>query len=453
MITLRPYQEAGIAAIREAYRSGRNAPLYVLPTGGGKTVCFAAIAHGAAAKGNAVLILTHRIELVDQISAALTQADTPHGYVVAGYPDEPHACMVGSVPTVLRRLGTIARPQLVVIDECHHVRSKTWTQVVQHWPFARLLGVTATPVRASGEGLGTIFDELIIGPSVAELTAQGYLAPARVFAPPTVDTSGLHVRAGDFVPAEAEALVDRPAIVGSALEHYRQHADGRPAMIFCISVRHAVHVAEQFREAGYSAMSLDGTTAREVRRGVVGDFRAGRIQVLTSCDLVSEGFDLPGVHVGMLLRPTRSLGLYAQQIGRVLRQAPGKTHALIFDHVGNTQRFGLPDEPREWTLTDEDRKRKPATPGVKVCQVCFAAMRAQARCCPECGYTPPPQPREVPEVDGALTEVTPETLAKRAARRNQGMAQSLEQLLIIERQRGYRPGWARHVFAARRRRA
>ncbi len=453
MLTLRPYQEAGIAAIREAYRSGRNAPLYVLPTGGGKTVCFAAIAHGAAAKGNTVLILTHRIELVDQISVALTHAETPHGYVVAGYSDEPRACMVGSIPTVLRRLGTIARPQLIVIDEAHHVRSKTWTQVVQHWPFARLLGVTATPVRASGEGLGTIFDKLILGPSVAELTAQGYLAPARVFAPPTVDTSGLHTRAGDFVAAEAEALLDKPAIVGSALEHYRRHADGLPAMIFCVSVRHAENVAEQFRDAGYSAMSLDGTTAREVRRGVVSDFRAGRIQVLTSCDLVSEGFDLPGVHVGMLLRPTRSLGLYAQQIGRVLRPAPGKTHALIFDHVGNTQRFGLPDESRHWTLTDQDRERKPVTPGVKICPKCFAAMRAQARACPECGHVLAGEPRVIAEVAGSLAEITAETLAKRAARRDQGKAQSLEQLLVIERQRGYRRGWAQHVFAARQRRA
>jgi superfamily II DNA or RNA helicase len=447
-VTLRPYQLAGADQIRAAFASGKRAPLYVLPTGGGKTVLFSYIAHGAAAKGNRVLTLSHRIELVDQISAALTDADTPHGFIASGYPTALEQTMVASVQTLLKRLKDAPEPQLIIVDEAHHSRAATWTQILTYWPRARLLGVTATPVRTSGEGLGTLFDALIVGPSTAELIAGGFLAPPRVFVPATVDTSGLHSRAGEFVTAESDALMNKPAITGSALAEYVKYADRAPAMIFCVSVEHAKAVARQFREAGHAAMSLDGGTDREVRRGVVADFRAGRIRVLASCDLFSEGFDLPGVHAGILLRPTQSLGLFLQQVGRILRPAPGKTHALILDHVGNTQRFGLPNEPREWSLEGVEKKKNAAAP-VKVCPSCFCAMPSRSSECPECGFEFPPAPREVPERDGELEELTPERMAARRERREQGRADTLEALQEIGRRKGHKPGWAQHVWNAR----
>lgn len=449
-VELRDYQIKVEALIREAFGGlKKRAPLVVLPTGSGKTVLFSHIAHGAAEKGNRVLILSHRIELVDQISAALTAADTEHGFIAADYPRAVRQCMVASVPTLLRRLDSIPSPQLIIVDEAHHARSQTWEAILKHWPQTKLLGVTATPVRASGEGLGKIFDHLIVGPSVAELTDAGYLAPARVFAPPTVDTSGLHTRAGDFVANESEDLLDKPAIIGSAVRHYERHGPGLPALVFCVSIKHARNVAEQFRAAGHSAMSLDGGTAKEVRRGVVADFRRGAIKVLASCDLFSEGFDVPGVHVGIMLRPTQSLGLYSQQVGRILRPAEGKTHALILDHCSNTQRFGLPNEPREWSLEGEERKKKPLSHAVKVCPGCFCALPPRMSRCDQCGYVFEAAPRVVPEREGELEEITPEDIARRHARREQGKAQTLEQLLEIERRKGYRPGWANHVFQAR----
>lgn len=448
-IRLRPYQEEGARLIREAYAQRKRAPLYVLPTGGGKTVLFAHVAHAAASKNNRVLILSHRIELVDQISGALAAADTAHGFIAAGYSSAPEQCMIASVSTLLRRLERVSEPQLIIVDEAHHARSETWEHILTRWPRAKLLGVTATPVRTSGEGLGKIFDHLIIGPSVAELTATGYLAPARVFAPPTVDTSGLHTRAGDFVANESEALLDKPAITGSAVKHYERLAMGLPALAFCVSVKHAQNVAEEFRANGHSAMSLDGKTARDVRRGVVADFRRGAIKILASCDLFSEGFDVPGVHVGIMLRPTQSLGLYSQQVGRILRPAEGKTHALILDHCGNTQRFGLPNEPRIWSLEGEDRKRKKPSTAIRICPSCFCALPPRMLRCDQCGHAFEAAPRTVPEREGELTEITADDLERRRARREQGRAQTLEQLLEIERQRGYKPGWARHIFAAR----
>ena len=451
MIHLRPYQSAGIAAIREAFGPLRKrAPLYVLSTGGGKTVLFTHIAHGAAAKGNRVYILSHRQELIDQISGALDLTGTPHGFIAAGYPTLEAHVQIASVQTLVRRLDRTPQPDLIVIDEAHHARAETFERIIREWPKAKLLGVTATPIRLSGEGLGAIFDHLITGPSMRELIEGGYLAPYRLFSPPTVDASGLPKRAREFVTAAAEALVDKPAITGSALAHYRQHADGLPALVFCVSIQHAKSVADQFREAGYSAFSIDGTMERTVRRGVVEDFRSGRIKVVTSCELANEGVDLPGAHVGIFLRPTQSLGLYLQQIGRILRPCEGKTHALLLDHVGNCYRHGLPDEPRQWTLAGDDgeAKRKPGA-GVRICASCFRALPAQARVCSECGYEFPAKPREIEQRDGELAEVTPEMLARRAERREQGRAQTREALMEIARRKGYRPEWAQRVLAGR----
>lgn len=448
-IKLRTYQLEGAQRIREAFKAGKRAPLYVAPTGSGKTALFSFIAHGAAAKGNRVLVLSHRIELVDQISEALTRAATAHGFIAADYPRTIKQCMVASVPTLLRRLDKVPEPQLIICDEAHHAAAKTWRKIVTRWPRAKIIGVTATPVRASGEGLADLFDCLILGPSVAELTEMGYLAPARVFAPPTVDASGLHTRAGDFVTNEAEELIDKPAITGDALAHYRRHADGKPALAFCVCVAHAHHLAEQFRAAGYSAMALDGTTAKEVRRGVVADFRRGAIQILASADLFSEGFDVPGVHVGIMLRPTQSLGLWRQQMGRILRPCEGKTHAILLDHTGNSMRHGLPDTPHQWALDGEDRKRKTDTTAVKVCPQCFCALPTQAKKCDQCAFEFIAAPRQIEEREGELHEISAEDIAKRHARREQGRAQTLEALLEIERRKGFRPGWALHVYQAR----
>jgi len=450
MIELRPYQERGACAIRQAFADGRRAPLYVAPTGSGKTALFSAIAHGAAAKGNQVLILSHRVELVDQISEALTRSGTEHGFIAAGYPAHQRQCMVASVPTLVRRLDKTSEPQLVVIDEAHHARAGTFETVLKHWPRARRIGFTATPIRASGEGLASMFDCLILGPTVAELTPQ-YLAPARVFAPPTIDTSGLHTSMGDYVAREAEAAANKPSVIGDALAHYRRHVDGLPALAFCVSVKHAEDVAAQFRSAGYAAVSLKGGMDRQIRRDALADFRAGRINLIASCEIFSEGVDCPGVHAGIFLRPTQSLGLWRQQVGRILRPCEGKSHAWIFDHAQNSLRFGLPTDEPVWQLTyDEATRKKKASIAARVCPACFAASSMRALRCSNCGEPFPVKPRTLlEERDGELVEVTPEMLARKMERREQGRAQSLEQLREIARRKGYAPTWADHVWRAR----
>jgi superfamily II DNA or RNA helicase len=259
----------------------------------------------------------------------------------------------------------------------------------------------------------------------------------------------LHRRGGDFITSEAEALMNHRTITGCAITEYERHANQMPAMAFCVSVDHAHAVAKQFQESGHAALALDGGTAMDIRRSVVADFRSGALRILTSCDLFSEGFDLPGVHAGILLRPTDSLGLYLQQVGRILRVAPGKAHAIILDHVNNTLRHGLPTESQGWALTDTDKKK--GAPPVKVCPKCYCAMPSAARQCPECGFIFESEERErsVAWQDGDLEELTPEALAKRRARIEQGRAQSLDELIQIGKERGYKPGWAFKVHAAR----
>jgi superfamily II DNA or RNA helicase len=461
MITLRPYQLAAVTAVRAAFANGFRAPLYVAPTGSGKTRIFSHIAESSQQRGKRVLILCHRVELVDQIVAALEQCNVTPDIIAASYQRScgreragNRAVAVASVQTLIRRLGSYAPPTLIIADEAHHfARGNTFSEILRHYSTARRLGVTATAIRHDGRGLAATFDHLIMGPQPHELMEEGYLVRARVFAPPGVDTSGLHIRMGDYQAAETEALMDAPSITGDALSHYKQHARDKGALVFCTSVAHAHHVAERFRADGIEAVALDGGTDREVRRRTVQEFRDGRIKVLTNCDLFGEGFDLDGIHCAIMLRPTTSLALYLQQCGRALRPAPGKEYATILDHAGNSRRFGLPDEPREWELTDDVmRIAKPKKSPPRVCVKCFASSPSRAVVCVECGHAFEVKERQVEEKEGELREVrplTPEELAKKRERQTQGMAHSLAQLQEIGRIKGRKPGWALHVWEGR----
>lgn len=464
---LRNYQQTDVAALRKAFKSHRNV-LYQLPTGGGKTVVFSYITEGASKKGNRVLILVHRQELIRQTSAALQEIGVEHGIIAPGYTPSWDNVQIASVQTLVRRLGKIHPPGLIISDECHHAGAASWAKIFNHFSKAKILGVTATPVRLDSKGLGRssggFFDAMVNGPSVSELIQQGYLAQPRVFAPPVgADLSNLRKKYGDFIPAEAVAAMDKPVITGCAVEHYRKLAQGVPAIAFCASVAHAEHVAEQFRAAGYKAASIDGTLHDNVRKARIKSLGNGGLNVLTSCDLISEGTDIPIVGAAILLRPTASMGLYLQQVGRALRMHPGKTHALILDHVGNVMRHGLPDEDREWSLDGKRKgKREKADdePGLKLtqCERCFA-MHLPAPVCPECGFVYPVSAREIAQADGELVELDKQRLEeieanrrKMFARREEGQCRSLSDWQELAEQRGYAPGWAWHRFNSRQKR-
>ena len=446
-MNLRPYQTQLITDIRLQYQLGRRSVLAVLPTGGGKTVCFSYIAQAAARRGNRVCILVHRQELLDQASRSLTAMGVNHGRIAAGRSmDLSHGVQVASVGTLARRLHLLPQDflQLLVVDEAHHSNAGTWVKVLQHFRRARLLGVTATPVRLDGRGLGEWYQSMVLGPSAAWLTENGYLANARVLAPPGFDATGLRKRMGDFDAKQAAERVG--TIMGDAVSHYRKHLQGQTAIAFCCSVAHAEAVADAFRLQGITAASIDGSMDGATRRRLLEDLGTGRIKVLTSCQLIGEGIDVPSVGGCILLRPTSSVSLHLQMIGRCLRPSPGKPAAVVLDHVGNTLRLGHHLEDRDWTLDGIKKRDREAAPSVKVCPACFAAMASQVRQCIECGHEFAPEKRELKQVDGELVEV-----AMRAKRREQGNAQTLQDLIRLGQQRGYKNpvAWAKHVHAAR----
>ena len=459
MLDLRDYQSKAVEAVREAYRTGSKAPLLVAPTGAGKTVIFSFITATAAAKGNRAMILVHRAELLTQTHKALVKMGVAHGLVASGRtPDPTQIVQVASVQTLIRRLDKFPPPDLIIVDEAHHASAGSWQTIIKAYPNARLLGVTATPARLDGKGLSASFDRLINGPEVIDLIEQGWLCRPVYYAPSTVDMTGAKTTAGDWNKKEAEERTNKPKITGDAVTHYQRLCAGSPAVVFCVSVAHAQSVADAFNAAGYRAAVLDGTLSPEVRAARVAALSSGDLQIITSCDIISEGFDLPKVTAAILLRPTQSLSLHLQQIGRVLRPSENKPRAYILDHVGNCLRHGFAEEPREWSLDGIKKKSKREKEDdlerYKQCPSCFA-VHIPAPACPQCGHTYEAKPRTLEEVDGTLTELTVDFEAmrlKREERERQGRANSIEDLIALGRSRGYKnpQAWARYVFKGRR---
>lgn len=479
---LRPYQLEGVNGIRAQFAAGARSVLYVLPTGGGKTYTYSYIAEHAGARGNRVLILEHRKELIRQASLSLATLDVHHQIVApadkiaairraqverVGWPliERDAHVAIASVQTLGRRMEWLAdfAPRLVIVDEAHHAVAGTWARIIEACPQACLLGVTATPVRHDGRGLGDVFQRMVLGPSMRELIAQGALVPPRVVAPPTqLDLSAVHTRGGDYDAGELTTALDKPRITGDAVEHYRRLAAGKAAIVFCASIRHAEHVAEEFQRAGFRFHVIHGGMDDAERDRLIFGMAEGTVQGLVSVDVISEGTDIPVAEVAILLRPTQSEALFLQQVGRVLRPAEGKTYGLIIDHVGNTGRWvggqfvrnhGLPDDERAWSLAGRRRRKRAEAeeekaPPIRQCPQCYAVHDPAARC-PECGHVYATAAGALPvTAEGELREVTADAAgaARIEQRRQQGRAQSVEQMVA---QLGYSRDRAAHILAAR----
>ena len=448
---LRPYQVQAIDDIRQAMIDGARSVLLQLPTGAGKTVIFSQITAACRDKGHRALILVHRRELIDQASRKLAALDVPHGFIAAGYKRSDEPVQIASIQTLVRRLRTVPwEPSLIIIDEAHHSLAATYRQVFDAWPKAFRIGVSATPCRLDGRGLKHAFDTLVSGPSVQQLIADGYLCPAKLYAPPVkADFTKLRAIGGDYPAGKLSERMNKPAITGDVIEHYKRLALDEKAIAFCCDTTHAESVAASFRNAGISAQTLLGTTPAAQRVALVDEFAAGKVQILATVDVVSEGFDCPDAGCAILLRRTMSEALYLQQVGRVLRPSGGKSHAVVLDHVGNVALHGFPDDNRDWTLQDRPsraRDRKPCA-AVRQCPDCYAAFKP-APICPCCGHEFPIETRNLQQVDGELVELQRKAV-NRERRRQVGQARSLQSLLAIARERGYAPGWAYRLHAAR----
>jgi superfamily II DNA or RNA helicase len=428
------------------------------PTGSGKTVIGSTIAQSAASKGGGVIFTVHRDFLIDQTAQTFQAVGLDNfGIIAAGVTPNPRPlAQIAAIDTLKNRLDKVAVPKLLIVDEAHHSVAAGWAKVINHFKArgTKVLGLSATPIRLDGRGLGEHYDYMVKGPSVRWLIDNKFLCDYEAYVPSSIDLSGVHTRMGDFVKAEAEEVVDKPTITGDAIREYSAKAPGKRAVVFCISIAHSEHVCAQFNAAGIRAAHIDGTTPKDERKRILAAFRRGEILVLTSVDIFGEGFDLPAVEVAILLRPTQSLSLHLQQIGRALRMLAGKDRALILDHVGNLMRLGLPDSDFDWSL--DGKKKRAKKPGeepsvfVKQCESCYSVFWPPPQC-PRCGHVHETQAREIEHVEGELQKITPEMrkAISMAKKREVGMAQSLEDLERIGKVRGYKDGWAEKVWASK----
>jgi superfamily II DNA or RNA helicase len=453
---LRDYQQDLIDRTRQALQAHRRVILQA-PTGAGKTALTVSMIAGAAAKGVECLFVVHRHELLAQTSAALWDQGVQHGVIASGRRPSGYPVNVASIQTLDRRIkaGQAPSPGLIVIDEAHRSVASTYARMLESMPEAFVVGLTATPARTDGKGLDDLYSDIVTGPSVRDLIEAGYLADYSLYAPPeTVTQQKMRVRQGDFVRGDAEQAMDKPAIIGDAVEHYhkacREHERRLRAVVFCVGRQHAYHTAEAYRDAGINAMAITGETHSSARRIGIKDFREGRLDVLVGVDLFIEGLDVPGAEVAQILRPTQSLIVHMQAIGRVLRPKADGSKAIILDHVGNTWRHGLPDDEREWALAGIGQKDDgDSVPAPKRCEKCHAVYPAHYQRCPECSHAPEAQSREGPEeVSGELSEVDVEK--RRAERRKQiGQARTLDRLVEVALANGYKPSWAGITYHSR----
>lgn len=458
-ITLRDYQQKSVDDLRREMLNGRRRVLLQTPTGGGKTIVASAIMKGAMSKDKRVLFLAHRRELVHQCDDKLNRFGVASGIIMAGVESNWSLVQVASVQTIHARVFrskklTLEEPDLIVIDEAHRSTAMTYRRVLDAFPDAWVLGLTATPVRGDGTGLGLIYKSMVLGPTNAELTKQGWLVPIAYYMPAKPDLSEVKTRAGDYVEEQLQTAMDKPKLVGDVVEQWCKHAAGRPTVVFATGVRHSMHLAEEFRREGIAAEHLDGTTPLDEREGILSRLSSGETQVVSNCMVLTEGWDCPVVSCCVLARPTKSLALFLQMAGRTLRPASGKADCLILDHAGSAEQFGdfitpwgkdhVVFDEVPWSLDGKEKlaerakkKKKPRL--AVVCEQCFALFSAKV--CPNCGtLVPERQPQAVEFEDGELSRV------RGSAPTMKDKARVLAELKGYALEKGFKNGWAMHSY-------
>jgi DNA repair protein RadD len=457
MTDLRPYQTEIIAKIENAIATGERRILLVAPTGSGKTVIAAAMI--VATPTRRTLVVAHRREIVNQTSTKLTARGVHHGVIQAGDDDKLRpmaAVQVASIQTLHARAirtGSMLMPlaDVLIVDEAHHACAMTYRRVIAAYPDAIILGLTATPCRGDGRGLGGIFKVMIECPQVPDLIEQGYLVKSRVYAPVDPDLRGVKTQAGDYVEHELAERMDRDKLVGDIVTHWFKYGEKRRTITFACSVGHSIHIRDEFIKAGIRAEHLDGGTLITDRNAILARLGSGETEVVANCMVLTEGFDCPDVGCIILARPTKRMGLFRQMIGRGLRPAEGKQDVVILDHSGAVFRHGLPEDRVTWTLDPDHRAvapahqaRQSAHEGELVeCSQC-SALRKGGQPCPACGFLPRRPAEYVRHTEGDLALVT--NGGAHIIYSPQDKAAWHGMLTHIAMERGYKPGWTAHKY-------
>jgi superfamily II DNA or RNA helicase len=435
MFQLHNYQQTLVNNTRQAYIDGFKSPCVVAPCGAGKSVIISDIARLTTDKGNRVLFLVHRKELIDQIKGTFAKNEVNMDLVE-----------FGMVQTVVRRLEKTVKPSLIITDESHHGLAASYRKIYDYFHDVLRLSFTATPIRLNGSGLGDINDILIEEVDAEWLIENNFLSPYKYYAPKLIDTSLLKLNnLHEFSNSSIDQAMENKTIYGDVIEHYEQLASGEQAICYCHSLEASKFVKQEFINHGIVAEHIDAKTPKAERDEIIQKFRDKEIQVLCNVDLIGEGFDVPDCSTVIMLRPTQSLSLFIQQSMRGMRYKPGKT-SIIIDHVDNVRRFGLPDAKRHWSLHSKKTSSSQAEIKIKQCISCFSVYPISLTACPECGYKP--EVKQVTEYDvdksAVLEEVKKEDVVVTLDFREPTDCKNMSELYQLAKNRGYKRGWAYH---------
>lgn len=453
-IPLRDYQQRNCDELL-AYIARNKHPLLHAATGSGKTVTAAHMLKRLAAAGKRCLFIAHRREIIRQTSRTFTEIWLPHGLINPDSEAGDHPVHIASVDTLTarkQRMGSwLARIDAAVFDETHHLPAAGWTAVRNALAGASIVGLTATPYRLDGRGLGAYFDCVVRAPSIKELIAAGHLAQPVVYAPiDKIDLSGVTRRGGDWAQGELARIMGTDAMVGAAVRQYGRFMPGERCVVFCVTVEIAEHVAEAFRTAGWAAECLHGKTPD--RDEMIGRLAAGKTRVLVTIEVVSEGFDLPAVAGAILLRPTLSTGLFQQQTGRALRPSPEKHRAIIIDLVRNSLLHGLPEADRPWTLKGGVKGLERSVPRTVRCPKCTRVHEDAPRCV-GCGYTyrrkAAPIATDAPALPLGVRGFSPDQIRAMPMPALKALGRNRSELEAIALIRGFKLGWVWYVLKER----
>lgn len=422
---LRPYQSDLIDRIFSQWPTHRRI-LAQLPTGGGKSVIFGAIASHFARNGSRIILIAHREELIAQANSHLSNwCESGIGIIKSGYPETPlFPVQVASVQSLVNRLDRSGHFDLIIIDEAHHTPAASYRAILDNFPNSKILGLTATPVRLDGTGFDDLFDVLECGLGTAELIQSGYLSPFKLYADPNpMIVKGVRSIGGDYSNSQLAKVNNSLKVAGNLVNSYRRYANGLQTVIFAINIEHSESIARTFNLEGIPTAHLDGESDSGHRQRTLERFKEGKIQVLTNVGLFDEGVDIPALKCVMLARPTKSLSRYLQMCGRVLRIAEGKTHGLIIDMTKSWATHGLPDFCRDWKLE--------GTPSSKQELEIGEDREVKVKVKPD---------RLIPLTDALPPERELIEITQSAAIDAMWMSE-LQKLCTIQQARGYRPSW------------
>lgn len=458
---LRPYQLGAVQGLREGLRGGVVRQMLNSPTGSGKTECGMELIRGAVRKNKRVTFLCNRIHLVGQTSRRLNAAGIEHGIIQSDNSRAEYMqVIVASIQTVAKR--GMPETDLMIIDEAHAVAgSKEFRKIIMDRPSVPVVGLSATPwSRGLGKHYeelgGALFESMVTATTIPELISDGWLVDADVYAPGEPDLSKVQVTAGDYNEKQLGDAVDKPELIGDIVTHWLKLGGGAATVCFATNITHSKHIVEQFKRAGVAAEHIDCYTDDKTREVALERIKTGETTVISNVGILCEGWDFPACKVLILARPTRSRIRFIQMAGRVLRPHPGKDKALILDHSGTCRRLGFPTEHFAAELDDGKPKKASAVKEKpealpKACPSCHFMKAPTVQKCPACSFTPERQ-NQVEVADGELVLLKRSESQEKAHQVRRGLEEfgtkqsTYSQLLTIQRERGYKPGWTANKY-------